>query len=206
MLDFDGVLVDSNVIKDNAFKQVFAAYPEHLDEIMAYQRQTAAIRFEKFRYIYTSILKKTYSTGIEQELAKRFSAYCIKEIIACPWIEGALKFLRYWHGKVPMYLVSINPAEDLDQILRGRGIKELFKRVYTVTSDKSKALREILKMEDTQAADAVFIGDSLSDYDSAQRAGVPFVACRGNDSFAEEKCPVFSDMNEINNFLLQTRV
>ena len=38
-LDFDGTLVESNKIKDNAFYSIFGEWPEHRDAMMQMERE-----------------------------------------------------------------------------------------------------------------------------------------------------------------------
>ena len=57
ILDFDGTLVESVGVKDEAFALLFKDFPEHLDDIMQYHiSHNATIRFEKFEYIFNNIL------------------------------------------------------------------------------------------------------------------------------------------------------
>ena len=56
-LDFDGTLVESNLIKDQAFETIFSEWPEHKDEMMEWHLARNNIsRREKFRYFVEEIL------------------------------------------------------------------------------------------------------------------------------------------------------
>ncbi len=193
LLDFDGVLVDSNAIKDKAFEYVFAGFPKQKEAILAYHRRTPIIRFDKFRYIYEQILKLPYTVQEQQRLSQEFSAYCINAVSQCPWVKGAEEFLNYFKGRRPMYIVSINPPGDLEAILKARGIRDYFDGVYAVDAGKAWAIKEILAKQALQAREAVFIGDSLGDLNSAREAGVDFIG-RGQGVFDRQACPVFDDM------------
>ncbi len=201
LLDFDGVLVESNDIKDRAFEVVFADYPEHLPAIMDYHHRTTLIRFEKFRYVYEHILKQPYTPAVEKRLAEQFSAFCIQEVINCPWVKGAQAFLDSFVSRYPLYVVSINPSQDLEAILKGRGIRKYFKGVYTVTSSKCSAIEEILKREHALPSEAVFIGDSRSDYESAKATQVPFIGRCSGQALMADNSPVFDDMDSISKYL-----
>ena len=53
IFDFDGVLVESNHIKTEAFKELFQDYPQHLDEIVKYHVLNGGLsRYIKIQYIY----------------------------------------------------------------------------------------------------------------------------------------------------------
>ena len=62
LLDFDGVIIESVGIKDEAFEKLYQNYPKHLTQIMEYHlSHNATIRFIKFRYIVENILNEPYS-------------------------------------------------------------------------------------------------------------------------------------------------
>ena len=201
ILDFDGVLVESNDIKDRAFEMVFADYPEHLKEILAYHKRTGLIRFEKFKFITENILRQPYSNLIQDELARKFSDYCIREVIHCPWVRGAEDFLSYYSSRVPLYLVSINPPEDLHIILRARKMGGYFKGVFTATSSKASQIRQILELESLSGGQAVFIGDTINDFESARQAGVDFIGRRSANGLEVNDAPVFDNLLEISDFI-----
>ena len=197
LLDFDGVLVESNSIKDRAFEFVFADFPQRMEEILQYHHRTQIIRFDKFRHIYEQILKRPYTPQDEQRLSAAFSAYCIEAVSQCPWVTGALEFLNFFKGKRPLYLVSINPPSDLEAILKARAIDGYFNGVYAVKAGKAAAIKDILSKESVEAPEAVFIGDSWGDLDSARQAGVPFIGRGEQGQFNGEDCLVFKDMFDI---------
>ncbi len=199
ILDFDGVIVESNSIKDKAFAAVFADYPQHLDAIMTYHYQVTAIRFEKFRHVYEQILRKPYDAATEQRLGEQFSQFCTEQIAVCPMVTGAQEFLDHFAGRVPLYLVTINPKADIDEILSHRRLVQYFKKIYTVTGSKKAAIDEIIALENITKKEAVFIGDSQGDYTSASAAGVDFI---GRQSGMGLQAPrMFGDMVQILGYL-----
>ncbi len=204
ILDFDGVLIESNHVKDRAFETVFAAHTRHLPQIMSYHRATTAIRFEKFRHIYQAILKEPYPPQEATRLAVEFSRLSVEGSIACPWVRGAEAFLKEFAGRVPMYLASINPPADLRAVLEGRRISSFFKGIYTATASKAGIIRDIVQAENVLSPQAVFVGDSRSDHASAVEAGVPFIGRQAQSDLSGTGAPVFEDMVGIREHLLGT--
>lgn len=200
ILDFDGVLVESNHIKDRAFEAVFADHPTHLASIIAYHHATTAIRFEKFKYVYEHILKLPYSDAVEQRLGYAFSRFCVSQVSTCPQVAGADAFLQHFHGRTPLFLVTINPKADLDIILEKRDLKKYFKAVYPVTGSKRQAIDDIIKNEGIDQTQAVFIGDSQGDADSARAAGVDFIGRKSTMTLSQVPV-VFDDMRQILDYL-----
>ncbi|MDP2652754.1 MAG: HAD hydrolase-like protein [Candidatus Omnitrophota bacterium] len=202
VLDYDGVVVESVGIKDRAFEILFRDEPKHLPEILEYHHtHNAVIRYEKFRHIYEGILKKPFPPSVRADLSRRFSEIVVKEIIASPGVKGAKEFLESYFGRVPLYLASINPEDELKHIMRNRGEEKYFKKVYAYPWLKKDALRKILKAENAKSEEAVFIGDSPEDYEAARETGVTFIGRQSNKFFNGASIPVFKDFFEISRHL-----
>jgi HAD superfamily hydrolase (TIGR01549 family) len=198
ILDFDGVIVESVGIKDQAFKQLFQDYPEHLDAIMDYHlSHNATIRFEKFRYITENILGLVYDEYQFQQLCDSFSKLVFNQIIECSYVPGAIKFLEYFNKKIPLYLVSMSPDSELNRILIKRNIHKYFRKVYASTWKKDEAIEDILAKEAIALDRAVFIGDSPEDYIAAKKTGIAFIGRKSNKRFPEPDILVLDDLIEI---------
>ena len=93
VFDFDGVLVESVEVKTRAFARLFAGEtPEAVERIVTYHRQHGGIsRFEKFETIYRDLLKRPLSEEIFHALCEQFSRLVVEEVVAAPWVEGALE-------------------------------------------------------------------------------------------------------------------
>ena len=204
ILDFDGTIVESVGIKDSAFKILFSEYPEHLERIMEYHlANNATVRFDKFKHITENILKKEYNEDMEKLLSRRFSELVFKRIVECPYVQGTEDFLNYFREKVPLYLASASPAEELEKILEARDLKKYFKNVYAIPWVKMDVIQDILKRENILPEEAVFIGDAFEDYEAARLTNVFFIGRDSNKSFHGADIPVYESMFDIKEFLLQ---
>lgn len=202
ILDFDGTIVESVGIKDRAFRVLFQEYGDRIDEIMRYHlAHNATIRFDKFRHITENILKKKYTGATERELSERFSHLVFQNIVDCPFVDGAVEFLDFFARKIPLYLATVSPPDELDRILDARRIKWYFKKVYTFPWSKEAALRDILSCERLSSAEAVFIGDSFEDYEAARAAGIAFIGRTSGKSFGGAAAPVYKNLAEIKSVL-----
>ncbi|MCD4781623.1 MAG: HAD-IA family hydrolase [Candidatus Omnitrophica bacterium] len=202
VLDFDGVLVESVGIKDQAFEEIFSEFPEHFDRIMRYHlARNATIRYEKFKHIWTEILGRPYSVDVEQELCGRYERRIVDKIIQCPEVTGASDFLSFLSKKMPLYIVSMNPLEELRSILRKRGFLSFFRDVYAFPWKKKDALADILKKEGLTAQQCVFIGDTPEDHMAAKENGLTFIGRQSNRKLSDD-IPVFKTLTDIQNFLV----
>ncbi len=202
ILDFDGVIVESVGIKDEAFEQLFLGYPAHLSQIIKYHlANNATIRFEKFKYITETILKEPYTKEKEKELSASFSQLIFQRIVQCPFVKGAKTFLDFFMRQVPLYLVSMSPKEELEQILQIRQLDTYFKKVYASPWSKPDAIRDILQNERVRCQDAIFVGDTPEDYLAAKATGLFFIGRFSGKTFPVNEIPVFHDLLEIKKFM-----
>jgi phosphoglycolate phosphatase-like HAD superfamily hydrolase len=180
ILDFDGTLVESVGIKDEAFRALYAEEaPERLDEIMAYHTsRNATLRFEKFRHIDEAILGRPHTAETAARLAARFSDLVFGRICAAPAVAGIDALMRACEG-LPMHLVSMSPDGELARILAARGLDRRLAGVYGGSWRKAEAIADALAREGAARAEAVFVGDTDEDRLAAEEAGVAFV---GRDS------------------------
>ena len=203
ILDFDGVIVESNNIKHQAFSELFSEYPEHHDDIMAYHLSHNAVnRHEKFQYIMENILYQNYDQKLAKEWAERFSEMTRTRIINCPYVPGAIEFLEYFSGKYNIYLASATPLDELEMILNGRGLSHYFKTVYGAPTMKIEMFRDIAKREMIKPDEILYIGDSYEDYKVANDFGCDFIARTSDYDFEGLKIKRFQNMIEIKTYIL----
>lgn len=202
ILDFDGTIVESVGIKDWAFETLFKEYPDRLNEIMKYHlSHNATVRFDKFRYIVEKILGQEYDEEIERKLSAEFSKLVFERIVQCPYVAGAEEFLGCFWSKIPLYLISVSPTEELERILKARDLNKYFKNIYAIPWVKKEAITDILRSENISAKEAVFIGDAFEDYQAAQSTNVFFIGRNSHKSFHGVNIPIYENIFEIKNFL-----
>jgi phosphoglycolate phosphatase-like HAD superfamily hydrolase len=203
VLDFDGVIVESNNIKHHAFSELFSTFPEHYDEIMLYHfAHNAVNRHDKFRYIMENILKTEYDRNIAEKWAQKFSKLTRDKIINCPYVEGAMEFVEFFSGDYPIYLASATPLDELRRILKKKGILHYFKEVYGAPTKKIEIFTNIIKNEGVSPEDVLYIGDSYEDYETAHYIGCVFIARISDYKFKGLNIKSFNNMFEIKNHIL----
>lgn len=198
ILDFDGVIVESNGLKTEAFERVFARFPEHADAMMSYHRaHVSESRFAKFRYLATVWLGRAEDDPIVAELGEAFSVEMLRRIDRCPLVPGAIEFLTRVRGALPVFLVSVTPQAELDTILDRRGLTAYFTRVYGCPPwSKVRAVADIVA-ECGDPHDVLFIGDSAGDRRASRETGVEFVARDSGLPFDAPPPRTFPDMDAV---------
>lgn len=177
IFDFDGVIVESNAIKDNAFLALYLPYGEgaahRAQEI--HMKNPGASRFEKFAMIQEALFGRAITPGESCDLGQRFSALCFNAVCACPMVAGAEQFLKTYFERVTLALASATPEEELVAIVEKRGLARYFRHTCGKPRSKVENLRHILNCESLRPNEAVFVGDHSSDRDAAEQCGVAFV-------------------------------
>jgi phosphoglycolate phosphatase-like HAD superfamily hydrolase len=176
--DFDGVIVESVDIKTNAFTKLFEQEGEGtVKKIVDYHLNNGGIsRYEKFRYIYKEILRRSLDNDGFQRLCSKFADLVVDNVVDAPYVKGAKEFLEKYSSVYKCFVVSATPQEELEKINIRRGINRYFKAVYGAPIKKSDAVREVLLKEGIEPINAVYIGDAMSDYMAAKMNALNFIA------------------------------
>jgi len=200
IFDFDGVIIESFDIKTQAFRELFKE-SDKVDEIVEYHKQNGGVsRYKKFRYIYSEILKTPLDEKTFKELGEKFSNLVVEEVKKCPYVPGALEFINENSKNLKLFIASGTPEEELISIVDARGISKYFKGIFGSPATKSEIIQQILKRENLDRKDAIFIGDTITDYRESGRAGVPFIArinSLSDNPLQELDVPKFHDFYEL---------
>ena len=96
IFDCDGVILDSNRLKSQAFADALLDEPpERIKAFVRYHKQHGGIsRYEKFRYYFEEM--KTSSNPEEETRAAldRFAAIVRKGLLECSYVPGVLAFFQ----------------------------------------------------------------------------------------------------------------
>lgn len=195
ILDFDGVIVESNDLKTEAFARVFARFPQHAAAMMAFHHaHVSDTRFLKFKHLAHNLLGLPEGDPLVGELAEQFSGVVQELLRACSLVPGASAFLDTTVARVPLYLASVTPQQELDALLAHRGFAHYFTRAYGCPPwTKATAVADVLRTLGG-AQDVLFIGDSAGDQRAALANGVEFIARDSGLTFDEPRPRAFPDM------------
>ena len=176
ILDFDGVVLESVGVKTAAFRTLISFVPAHVDEIVEYHRRNTGVsRFDKFRYIYREILKEPLSEEQFAFLSDRYADLVVEGVVASAFVPGADEFLAAFSRRLPIFVVSATPEEELRSIIRRRGLDGHFKGVYGAPTRKTDAIRDIMEKTRATGRETLFVGDAVNDLNAARASGVRFV-------------------------------
>ena len=176
LFDFDGVILESADIKTEAFRELFRGYPEKIEAITNYHLFNGGLsRYVKLRYIYNRILGMELSGEKEVGLARDFSGIVVEKVLAAPFVDGARKFLDEMAGRYRAFIVSGTPTEELDVIIRARGLSGFFEEVHGSPAAKVDLINDILRRHGFGREEAVYVGDAESDRIAAEKTKIAFI-------------------------------
>jgi HAD superfamily hydrolase (TIGR01549 family) len=185
--DFDGVIVDSNPTKTEAFRTLFSNYNEKIvEEIVAYHQQHGGIsRVEKIRYAHQHIIKQPLTDEELASWAAEYSKLVMENVIDARWIKGAKEFLTERQGSLPIFVISGTPEPELREIIERRKMIGYFREILGSPVKKPPHIHRLLSDYQFVAKDCVFVGDALTDFNAARETGLRFIGIRGEVTFPD---------------------
>lgn len=199
ILDFDGVILESNHLKTEAFAELFGRFPEHRDAMMAYHAaHVSEPRHAKFRHLVVERLGWADGEALVGELAEEFSRRILGRMDECPTVKGAVAFLEEFAARLPLYLASVTPEAELLEVLRRRNLGRYFAAVYGCPPwTKAAAVAAVIARHGGDPHGIVLIGDSAGDQGAARRAGIEFIARDSGLPFEEPRPPAYPDAEAV---------
>ena len=174
--DFDGVILESGSIKQQAFLDMFAHRPELAPAVLDHHRQNLGVsRYDKLAWMHRELLGRPLDAEELAEEGRRYSRLVLEKVLACPLVAGAEALLRGLRGRALSFVVSATPQAELELIVERRGLREYFDELHGAPQLKPEILRDLMRRHDLATDELLMVGDGLSDYKAARRVGVEFV-------------------------------
>ena len=119
IFDFDGVIINSVKIKDNAFKQVVKDYPNKVKNLFFkyHRRNLGKSRYIKFEYLLKTLIKEKYKKRDIEVLSKKFNKFIFNKIIRLKLNRGVLSFLKKNKSKFQYFISTGTPEKELKYIV-----------------------------------------------------------------------------------------
>ena len=202
IFDFDGTILDSNMIKELAFKDIFSNFGENVAlEGSKYHRENLGLnRLHKFKYIIDTHTNVEYDDDLAHKLSNDFSKIILESMIGCKYIENVEYFLEKYHKKIMFFVSSAMPDSELFEIINKREIDKYFRKVQGYPVEKAKFIFSILDEFNFDRSEVIFIGDAQSDYDSANENSLSFI-CIGSGNIKGNILKRVNNYRELEKFL-----
>lgn len=188
LFDCDGVVLDSNAIKTEAFRVALAGEPEdRVEALVTHHRATGGVsRYEKLNRYFSEAGR--VGADLEAALAAalaRFGEHVRAALRGCPMVPGADDVLtRLTGASRRVYLVSGGDESELRDVFAERGLSRHFEAIMGSPTPKDKHLSR-LREEGVFEAGGIFLGDARLDMEVADAFGLDFVFVAGVSDWAE---------------------
>jgi len=182
VFDFDGVLVDSNAVKRNAYYEALADIPGSADavtEILDHPTLEPADRYHTMARIVALLGDRALHAGdqprLTAERVERYSGICARGLRQSAELPGASQLLDRLSESHPLYVNSATPEPILRATVAERGWTTYFQDILGSPATKVANLQRIARAEGIELRQILFVGDSDIDRRAAEQTGCAFV-------------------------------
>jgi len=206
VFDFDGVIVDSNVIKKEVMLGLFpgdARRTQIIGQILS--KHPKATRFliirETLRRLGTEEEKLE---DLVYKYSDKFREAVRDSILEKGFFKGVPETLRTLKENYKLYINSSTPREALDEVVDGLKIRSLFDGIYGRVGDvesivaKQENLKTIFEREKVNGEQTLFVGDGEDDRETAEIHNCKFIGIKNEfNKWQDENFPLLIDINNI---------
>jgi HAD superfamily hydrolase (TIGR01549 family) len=181
IFDCDGVILDSNKLKSEAFRDALAGEPrDKIDDLVDFHKINGGIsRYEKFKYFYEVIHPSIDKEDECKKAILRFGKIVSERLKVVDCIPGVEDFLKSSKSlSKELYVNSGGDEKELRSLFTKRNLSEYFNKIYGSPDTKEKNLEKILNSYQ-ESTRYLFFGDSKSDYLAAKAFNIDFVYISG---------------------------
>ncbi len=175
LFDCDGVILDSNKIKTDAFYLTSIKYGEqNSNKLVKYHLANGGIsRNHKFKYFIAEILKMSPSQKLYDNLVSDYSKNVFDGLLKSN-LANSLKEIRD-SSNHRWYVVSGGNEKEIKSVFKERNIHEFFNGgIFGSPRNKAEIFKEIISKKDFKKP-AVYLGDSEYDYEVSKKALIDFI-------------------------------
>ena len=176
IFDCDGVILNSNKIKSQAFYDVTKIYGhEPAQALKDYHILNGGIsRYQKFEYFLTKILLKPIEIQELNMLLFKFSQEVKNALLICEVAEN-IKELRELTKNSKWLIVSGGDQDELRELFLQRNLDSYFDAGIFGSPNVKEQILEREKYNRNITGKSLFLGDSMYDYHVAKNAKIDFV-------------------------------
>ena len=191
IFDFDGVILNSHLVKTNAFYYVFSKYGKKVGNsaVKLHLKNMGKARTYKFNLINKYLLNNSLKNKDLKIIEKVFKDHILKRIFKMEINKNLINFIENSKNK-NFYISTGTNQEEIKKICKKKRIFKSFSGIYGSPKTKITHINSIIKNNKINKKDVLFIGDSLSDYKAANACGINFV-CKSNS----ENKNLFKNLN-----------
>tara|TARA_B100000787_G_C16195595_1_gene300588 strand:+ start:3071 stop:3721 length:651 start_codon:yes stop_codon:yes gene_type:complete len=176
IFDCDGVLLNSNKAKTEAFYEVTEKFGKNsAQDLVNYHVLNGGIsRYEKFSYFIEKILPKNLKKPKLDELLEDYAKIVWDKLISCE-IAPNLDLIKKKTKGASWMVISGGKQDELIKLFKFKGIFDLFDGgIFGSPNSKIQIFKEQITTEKI-TGNSLFFGDSIYDWEVAVKYNIDFV-------------------------------
>ncbi len=184
IFDCDGVLLNSNQIKTEAFYQTVLPYGEDLArKFVNYHRENGGIsRNKKFQYFIENIASITKHDLEVSNLLSRYGSIVVDGLNKCEICED-LELLRNKDAQVKWFVVSGGNELEIKEVFKKKKMFQYFNGgIFGSPKSKDSIFKNLID-ENIIDFPAIYLGDSRYDHEVASKYLIDFLFIHGWTEF-----------------------
>lgn len=175
--DCDGVILDSNQVKTDAFAISLKDYPKALiSKFLEYHKSNGGVsRYEKFEHFFTNINPvNEKDKNIELSL-ERYSSITRESLLSCNLIPGVIETLEIISEKSKnIFVITGGDQEEVRYVFKERSLNHFFTDILGSPKTKDENMNKVLN-DYKKLGKCLFFGDSRVDFEVANSFQCDFV-------------------------------
>ena len=177
IFDCDGVILQSNKLKSDAFGEVLVQYdPKIVAAFVAWHKKTGGVsRFEKFANFFRDRLAVENWQALTDAACVDFGKIVFEGLCRCPFVPGFDAYLAWLQTQNIPLAVNTGGAEDeVREVFRTREVLGDFTTVLGSPTTKFENMIKLREMGLLRPG-AIYFGDSKLDFELARDFELRFV-------------------------------
>ena len=145
--DFDGVLINSNQIREAAFREAFSEYSKKdITELIKFHKLNEGLsRYVKIEYFFNKILNQKLSKKKSNEILKIYGNICLdklknKNLL----IDETVSFIRQYNTTKDFHIASGSDNNELNYLCKSLDLEPFFKSINGSPEPKKDIVKRFI--------------------------------------------------------------
>ncbi len=177
VFDCDGVVLDSNVVKTEAYfrtAKILGATDAQAQALVDYHVKLGGIsRYHKFDWYLREVLQQPVTEAAVQKLLDSFSQELEVGLMQCDLAKGLFDLRKKTESN--WLILSGGDQQEIRDLFANRKIAHMFNGGLFGSPDNKDLVLAREMANDNISQPALFLGDSKYDFEVAARAGLDFI-------------------------------
>lgn len=174
ILDCDGVVFDSNLLKIDAFRKALNNYSSDVVESFCayFKNNFGTSRYHLARVFIEEFLGKDFEEELFQQIVKDYGNSCVQLYNEAAFTENFLDFLLFYNDK-SFYIASGGDEAELNKVFKAKNIHHYFGKILGSPRKKGDLVNQILMSNPEKKI--IMIGDAKSDFLASRENKIDFI-------------------------------